>query len=385
MGISHNINERVHRHVHGNNLTYNACWEDPRCDRQLLKIDHRSRIVMLTSAGCNALDYLLDNPAKINCVDINPRQNALLQLKIALLQGSDHQTLFEFFGDGVVPDAREIFYDSLRMRLPEAYSTLFWERHLDYFSGKGLRNSFYWHGSSGTVAWIIRKWIFSRPEAARLTERLFESGNVAEQAESYDRLEPVFLNRFVQWLVKQHLAQSLLGIPKSQQYLAATLFPDGLAGYIRQCLRHVFTELPLADNYFWRLYFFGHYDRDCCPNYLLREHFYTLRKSSDRISTYSGTLSDYLRNNPGQYTHFVLLDHQDWLAARRRPALDEEWKLILDNAAPGARVLFRTAAFQPEFLPDFVRERVRFDHAASAQSQANDRVGTYAGTWLGEI
>ncbi|MBK7937352.1 MAG: BtaA family protein [Lewinellaceae bacterium] len=385
MGISHNINENVFRQIHGNSLVYNACWEDPRCDRQLLNLNSESRIVMLTSAGCNALDYLLDDPAAIHCVDINPRQNALLLLKIALLEEGSHATLFEFFGNGVSPRAKEIFYEGLRKRLPDAYATLYWERNLHYFSGKGLRKSFYWHGSCGTVAWIIRQWILSRPEAARLMMGLFEAKTVHEQADWYNRLEPLFLNGFVQWLVRQHLVQSMLGVPKSQQYLAATLFPDGMAGYIRQCLRHVFTELPLADNYFWKLYFFGRYEADCCPNYLKKEYFDTLQSRSARIDSYTGTLSDYLKKHPGRYTHFVLLDHQDWLAAKRQRALDEEWQLIIENAAPGARVLFRTAAFNPEFLPAFVRERVRFDPVASARSQANDRVGTYAGTWLGEI
>ncbi len=385
MGIAHNINENVFRQIHGNSLVYNACWEDPRCDRNLLKMNEKSRVVMLTSAGCNALDYLLDHPAEINCVDVNPRQNALLHLKIAMLQGTDHATMFQFFGKGVAPDARSVFYDTLRQRLPEPYSVFFWERNLRYFNGRGLRRSFYWHGGSGTVAWILRQWLQTRPEAARIARRLLNAQSLAEQTIYYEKFEPLFLNRFVQWLVQQHFVQSMLGVPKSQQHLAGIFFPDGLVGYIRQCLRHVFTELPLTDNYFWKLYFFGHYTPDCCPNYLRKEHFATLRSHSERINTYTGTLTDFLRNNPGQYTHFVLLDHQDWLATRMRGAIAEEWQLIFDNAAPGARVLFRTAAFEPDFIPKFVRERVRFDPEAAAQSQANDRAGTYAGTWVGEI
>jgi len=35
----------------------------------------------LTSAGCNVLEYLLDSPAEIHAVDVNPRQNALLHLQ----------------------------------------------------------------------------------------------------------------------------------------------------------------------------------------------------------------------------------------------------------------------------------------------------------------
>lgn len=386
MGIAHTFNEKIFRQIHGSSLIYSACWEDPRCDRRLLDLDENSRVVMLTSAGCNAFDYLLDNPAKVHCVDINPKQNALLHLKLALFQGTDHATLFKFFGNGAVNKARKIFQDSVREEIQDPYATTFWDRNLHYFNPKSLRKSFYWHSSSGTVAWIIRQWLLSRPEAARLTHRLLESQNVEEQLEWYEQLEPLFLNRFVQWLVQQHLVQSMLGVPKSQQHLAAAIFPDGLFGYIRQCLRQVFTRRPMADNYFWKLYFFGHYEPNCCPNYLRPEYFDTLRERSQRIDAYTGSLTDFLRKNPGLYTHFVLLDHQDWLAARRRrPELAEEWRLILDNAAPGAKVLFRTASFEVNFLPDFVRERVRFDPEAAAWSQANDRVGTYAGTWIGTI
>lgn len=386
MGIAHTFNEKVFRQIHGNSLVYNACWEDPQCDRKLLNLNEESRVVMLTSAGCNALDYLLDSPAAIHCVDINPRQNALLHLKLAMFQGANHDTLFRFFGNGAVKKARETFNDTLRWHIPENYSVGFWDRNLHYFSARGLRKSFYWHGSSGTVAWIIRQWLLSRPEAARLTRRLLESKDTSEQLEWYEQLEPLFLNRFVQWLVQQHLVQSMLGVPKSQQHLAAAIFPDGLFGYIRQCLRHVFTRLPMTDNYFWKCYFFGQYERDCCPNYLRAENFDTIRERSSRIGTYNGSLSAFLSSNPGKYSHFVLLDHQDWLAARRRrPALEEEWRLIFENAAPDAKVLFRTASFEANFLPEFVHERVHFDKEAAAWSQANDRVGTYAGTWIGTV
>ena len=80
------ISNYVFQNIHTNNLIYNTCWEDPRCDRQLLEIKPDSRVVMITSAGCNALDYALDNPTEINCVDMNLRQNALLDLKKAAIE-----------------------------------------------------------------------------------------------------------------------------------------------------------------------------------------------------------------------------------------------------------------------------------------------------------
>jgi S-adenosylmethionine-diacylglycerol 3-amino-3-carboxypropyl transferase len=386
MGIVHALNERVFRQIHGHNLVYNTCWEDPRCDRNLLQMGPDSRVLMITSAGCNALDYLLDDPAAIHCVDLNPRQNALLQLKMALFRQGSHDLLFDFFGVGHLPDAREHFQALLASGLlPDAAARRYWQQHLHYFNGKGLRRSFYWHGSSGAAAWLVQQWLQSKPKALRMARMLFEAPDLEAQRAAYAQFEPHFLNKFVRWLVSQHVLQSMLGVPKSQQHLAAHLFKDGMAGYVRHCLRHVFTTLPLADNYFWKLYFYGRYTPDCCPNYLRAAHFETLRDRVGRISTHSDALSGFLQQHPGQYTHFVLLDHQDWLAARHRQALAEEWRLILANAAPGAKVLLRSASFQPDFLPAFVLEKMRLDPQAAAAEHAKDRVGTYASTLIGTI
>ena len=56
--ISHKLQDRVFSLVHGNRLVYNTCWEDPRLDRELLDFSSDSRIVMITSAGDNALAYI---------------------------------------------------------------------------------------------------------------------------------------------------------------------------------------------------------------------------------------------------------------------------------------------------------------------------------------
>lgn len=385
MGLTHTLQERVFRQIHGNTLVYNTCWEDPRCDRELMDFRADSKILMLTSAGCNALDYLLDNPAEIHCVDLNPRQNALLEFKKALIDGSDHATLFDFFGNGATTQFKQVFKNVVAPRLPEASYRQYWHRHQDYFDGKGLRRSFYWRGSSGAVAWLVNKWMRSQPEVFRLASQLFESRNLEEQQARYSQFEPHILNRFVRWMLSRHVVQSMLGVPKAQQHLAAEYFPDGMSGYLRHCLRHVFTTLPLTDNYFWKLYFYGKYTADCCPNYLKAEHFDTLKGRVARVKTHTMSLSDFLLAYPGQYSHFILLDHQDWLAAKLRPALEEEWRLILENAAPGARVLLRSASFEIDFIPDFVKERVRFDREKAKAVQAKDRVGTYASTWIGFV
>ena len=378
------IKNRVFQKIHTGNLVYNTCWEDPRCDRALLEINKDSRVAMLTSAGCNALDYLLDDPASIDCVDMNPRQNALLDLKSALFQKSNHETLFQFFGQGHCNQAREIFEENLSAQL-DNYARQYWAQNLHFFDGKGIRKSFYWHGSAGAAAFVVKKMLDISPKTKQLIQRLFECDHLTTQRDLYYRLEPRLMNFFTRWLFNRHLFQSMLGVPQNQQNLAKKTYQDGMAGYVKQCFRKVFTEVNVADNYFWKVYLFGSYSEDCCPNYLRKEHFDTLQNRVNRVKTHTATLSGFLQNNPGQYTHFILLDHQDWMAAHHRPALSEEWQLILQNSAPNAKILLRSAAAEVNFIPDFVYQKVKFDAPLAAGTERYDRVGTYASVLLGEV
>ncbi|MCB0644454.1 MAG: DUF3419 family protein, partial [Phaeodactylibacter sp.] len=104
-----------------------------------------------------------------------------------------------------------------------------------------------------------------------------------------------------------------------------------------------------------------------------------------RIHTYVNTLAGFLRENPGQYSHFILLDHQDWLAANNVPALREEWELILANSRPGTKILLRSAAQEVNFFPDFVLERLEFEQDKTVSTHFKDRVGTYASVYMGIV
>ena len=68
--------------VHRQHLVYNQCWEDPAVDHEALRRRPDDRVLVITSAGCNALDYALSG-ASVLAVDVNSRQNHLLELKRA--------------------------------------------------------------------------------------------------------------------------------------------------------------------------------------------------------------------------------------------------------------------------------------------------------------
>ncbi|MEE4377942.1 MAG: BtaA family protein [Candidatus Competibacteraceae bacterium] len=381
--LAHKFHDLIFRAVHNNYLIYNVCWEDPRIDRQILSLNRDSKAVVLTSAGCNTLDYLLEQPAEIHAVDVNPRQNALLHLKLALIEQGNFENLFTMFGEGSHQGFRSV-YASVRKQLPD-YAQLFWDEKIRYFDSNNKKQSFYYHGTSGAVAWTLKRYLLRSKTLRQHIFDFLDAQTLAEQKEIYQQIEPALWNRFTSWVVKQPLTLAMLGVPRPQIQLINRQHPGGVLGYVGDKLRHVLTEVLIRDNYFWRVYLTGYYTQTCCPNYLKMENFSALRENIAKIHTHNSTVSQFLKNHPGEYSHFVLLDHQDWLAWHDPAALREEWELILRNSRPGSRILLRSAAMDINFLPEPVKPKLQFFPELTERLHQEDRVGTYGSLHLAEV
>src|SRR5258708_426454 len=134
MNLGDKISGLCFKWIHGNNLVYNTCWEDPRLDRQALNLRPDDTVAVITSARCNALDYALLAPRAIHAVDMNLRQNALLELKIAGIRHLDYEDFFELFGRGRCKRGPELYRRSLRGEL-SAPARAYWDRGIHCFSG----------------------------------------------------------------------------------------------------------------------------------------------------------------------------------------------------------------------------------------------------------
>jgi len=370
--------------LHGNRLVYNATWEDPHIDRALLRLSDDSEVVAITSAGCNILDMLLDRPRAIHAVDVNPRQNHLLELKMALIAEGNFGDLFQFFGIGSHPQRREVFA-RISHRLG-ADSASYWSRRLGMFSGRGLRPSFYWRGTTGLAAWSIWRAVsLLRINLRGMALALFDATTLEEQKEIFDMAEPLIWRGWMDRFLSSPGLMSLVGVPAAQTKLIDHSHPGGLAAYIRDKFRQVMTRVPSRDNYFWHVYTTGSYTLECCPNYLRRQNLEPLAALLPRIGICTGSITQFLQTNPGKYSHFVLLDHQDWLAWHRPEELREEWELILGNSRPGARIVLRSAGLNAAFIPADIRNRLIFHAKQTEPLHLTDRVGTYGSLHLAEV
>lgn len=393
--LAHWTTRRIFGYIHGNHLVYNTCWEDPRLDREVMRLGGDDEVVLITSAGCNALDYALDAPRRIHAVDLNYRQNALLELKLAGIRRLDFESFFGLFGEGGHPDFPRWYHTKLRSEL-SASACSYWDGRLDFFARRTPEASFYHRGTTGFFARMLVKYLrLARVHADAL--RLFSSTTMEEQKEIYlssirDRMWRPAIKR----ALRTDVALSLLGVPKAQRdHLERTCSRD-VADFMEDCVEAVFTHLPVGDNYFWRLYLFGRYTRECCPEYLKRENFERLKGGlADRIEIHTGDLAGFLRGHPHSLSRFVLLDHMDWLSHQEPELLRNEWQAIVDRARPGARILWRSGGAKVDFV-DPIRVRrgrrtalvgdlLSYDHELAARCHARDRVHTYGSFYVADF
>ncbi|HVT31889.1 MAG TPA: BtaA family protein [Rhodanobacteraceae bacterium] len=380
------LDQKIFDAIYSRSLVYNTCWEDPAVDRQALALGPEDTVLVITSAGCNALDYAIAAPKRIHAVDANPRQNALLELKMAGIRALAFDEFFAIFGEGYHARFEEIYRRDLRPLL-STFAQSWWDRHRRWFTSP--RGSFYFHGLSGIVARAARAYFASRPRLSEAMADLFDARDLAEQQAIYDeRVAPLLWNKAVDWAISRQLTMSLLGVPHPQRKLVEAQHAGGVAGFIRSCVQYVFRQLPLGDNYFWRVYVTGRYRRDCCPEYLKRENFERLKGGLvDRIALHTATVTEFLLSHDASISRFVLLDHMDWMSSYDADALTEEWEAIRLRAAPRARILLRSAHARPAYLEsirmgpdgDLLRDVFRFMDDVADALQPHDRVHTYAG------
>jgi len=351
-------------------LVYNTSWEDPKIDRSLLNINEESRLIMITSAGDNVLDYLLDAPQKIDTVDLNYRQNALFNFKKQLFIKGQHHMLESIFRDGKTIDQSDLDKIPLRLEKDEA---LF----MNKFLLNNRERTIYQKGTTGLFSRLLNDHL-RRNKLSDEIDELFSFNDLSYQTEHFNRIEERIWDNKITQIFNSGFAAPLLGIPKTQYDEARKGF--GLLHYLKQALRNVFTNTLGSDNYFWQVYFYGSYSKTAQPNYLKPSFYQDIKNRIHKVSTHSKSLVNHLSSTTESYSHFVLLDHMDWMIDS--DSMTHLWKQILDHADSGAKVLFRSVHDHRNFLPSFVEEHFYFEDDRIEKLHKLDRVGTYGSTHL---
>jgi len=200
----------------------------------------------------------------------------------------------------------------------------------------------------------------------------------------------------VRFAMKRDSTMSMLGVPRSQRRHLEENYDGGILSFLNDCLEAVFARLPIADNYFWRVYCTGNYTRACCPEYLKPENFQALKDGlADRISTHTESVQGFLDNHDVAISRYVLLDHMDWLCDRYFSILEAEWQAIVRRAAPDARVIWRSGGVHTDFVDRVevdvdgrlrrVGELLTYHRELADELHEKDRVHTYGSFHIADL
>jgi S-adenosylmethionine-diacylglycerol 3-amino-3-carboxypropyl transferase len=367
-------------------LIYNQVWEDPLVDFQALALGSDHKMVMIGSAGCNALAYLSADVKRIDAVDINAAHRALFTLKRSALERlPDRAAFFRFFGVGRSTE-NVLAYDSqLASHLPDS-ERAYWsgrnmtgERRINMF-----RTGFYNRGLLQRfigLTHILAKWSGCNPKL------LIAATNMEEQRRLFaSEVAPVFSTRFSRAFARSHLSLFALGIPPAQYSRLEEGADNNLSGLLIKRIEHLACNFPIAENPFaWQVFArrYGPEDSKAIPFYLESQTYDAIQPRAGRVNLHAIPITNYLAaQSSGSIHRFVLLDAQDWMSPDDVAAL---WREIGRTAHPeDARVLFRTAGPSNPFhcLPEDLRRKWSARDDLTPAFTAAERSALYSGVHL---
>ena len=374
-------------------FVYNQIWEDPRIDIEALRIDSESRILTISSGGCNALNYLLEGPQTVTAVDLNRHHIYLLNLKLAaLMHLPTYEDFFEFFGEGRGSRTGSNYIRYIRPHLDKDTRD-FWESNsllgsilcgerIGFFRDGGL----YDHSRNGYFLKFFQA--FAKVSGCK-TDEVLNAQNEEHQSELYRRhIDPFFDSPFIRAVGKLPITMFGLGIPP-QQYDELKKETGGdktIIDVYRERVRRLACDFPIDENYFAWQAFARRYDtekRKAIPEYLKRENYGPLKANAIRLNTKVFSATDEIRDSDvGTFNRFVFLDAQDWMNAEQ---MTELWSAIAEKAPSGSRIIFRTAgATSPldENLPADLLSRFHYERETSERLFKQDRASIYGGFHL---
>jgi S-adenosylmethionine:diacylglycerol 3-amino-3-carboxypropyl transferase len=346
--------------------------EDGRLERRVVALRRPSRVVCIGSGGCTAFSILGPGVRTVHCVDSNPAQCALVELKKAAIRELDRARFLAFVGERPDEDRVSLYRARLREALPR-YAREHWDaREDDVAFGVnrcGTTERFYrFVGTNLRAVCPDEVW-----------RRLFACRSLDEQAAFYDEH---FATESWRAAVRVLLSKTThLAFFPASMFEQATEHDYG-AFFAAQFELEVRTR-PLRDNYFLSQLVFGSYlfdEPEGVPHYLTEEGYETARAHLETLVVSPMPLEKLLVEVDA-VDAFFLSNVFDWMPEAARATLGER---IVRASAKRAALLFRNMLSSHPLAPPLSERFARHDEL-SAELAALERSMMYRRITMGEI
>jgi len=331
-------------------ILYAQCWEDPAIDREAFGIRPDDEIFSITSGGCNVLTFLLDDPAKVVALDINPAQNFLLDLKMAAFRRLQYNNMLQFLGV-TASDQRLNMYKELRPEL-QKNSRDYWDRQHDKIR-KGIIHTGRFEG----YMHMLSKW-FRILVGRSLFRQLFEAEKLSDREMLY---KESWNNRRWRFFTGFFLSRFWMTILFDKAFFAQIERSVSFGEHFRRIIEKAITKLPVRENSYLAYILFGnYYSPDHFPPYLRRENYEIIRQRLCRIQIITGNCESYFASLPENYfSKFNFTNIFEWMSLQAFENLLRETVRVARN---GSIITYRNLLVprsRPENLAEWIKPKRR--------------------------
>lgn len=270
-----------------NNIRYSLVWESPDVVAKALEIEPEDEVLIISSAGCNVLNAVLENPKSITAIDINPYQNKLLGFKMKAIRHGEYQHFAGILGL-LGKEKVQTSFDAIKPHLSQDEID-FWTDYL-IAHPKGLL-------LGGKLEQYLINFVNQLPEDTIVkVKALCCAQSMEDQRERFKELleTTTFEERFLKYFSQVNLSRgrdfSLYDHAES----------TGEQSFLNR-LSHFVNKHKVADSFQFQYFFFGLSPETlkALPPCYREENFERLQNGLDKITCVDGEAIEYLTSEKG--------------------------------------------------------------------------------------
>lgn len=312
-------------------IGYSTVWEDETIITEGLQPKTGGCTFSITSGGDFSLNFLAFNNEVIS-LDFNPRQSFLLEFKRAAIKALEYDELWQLIG---------LKGCSKRMQLYAHIKEHLSAEAIHYFNGheEQLKKGIMVCGKQDKYLHMIGRAMLLL-QGKKLVNELFACEKQEQQRSLYDTKFNALRWKLVSSLIFSRRALDLFFHKDHFRFAQDQQHP---ASIFRRQTEQVLRDLPLRDNFYFHWAFFKTFaDETCCPLWLQKSNFETIKENADRLTIATGEFEQTIFALPdNSIDRFNFSNIFDWID---EPAFKRLFGEVKRVARDGARLCYWTNA-----------------------------------------
>lgn len=308
-------------------IRYAQVWEDTDILLEALDIKEDDNILSIASAGENSISMLIKNPKKVYAIDLNKKQIACTEFKIACYKYLEYQECMELIG---------VFESEKRIQLYEKIKNNISEETRNYldenieFIKNGIINS----GKFENYFKIFRKKVLPLIHNRKIRKELLQKKTREERKEFYDKK---WNNLRWKMLFRIFFSRTVMGkLGRDKAFFRYVNV--NVAKHILERTKYAITELDTSENSYLYYIISGKYNHKVLPVAYRKENFNKIKNNIDKIELVSESIETFIQREDIDYiSKYNLSDIFEYMNEDEMCKIIEK---ILTKSRKGTRIAY---------------------------------------------